>query len=121
MSPSPTDRSPSATARPAVPFPRRVAVIGGGRVPLARADGPYATRADQERLTAALNGLVDRHGLQEAGAVGGFVARAVLQHSRDVGLARETAPGPAPAPRPVRRVPAPYDEGAVTCPRARPS
>ncbi|WP_103528284.1 acetyl-CoA C-acetyltransferase, partial [Streptomyces sp. SM12] len=77
---------------------RRVAVIGGNRVPFARADGPYATASNQELLTAALNGLVDRyalHGLR----LGEFVAGAVLKHSRDFNLARETVLGSQLDPR----------------------
>ncbi|WP_405696219.1 acetyl-CoA C-acetyltransferase [Streptomyces coelicoflavus] len=78
---------------------RRVAVIGGARVPFARSDGPYATASNQEMLTAALDALVERHGLQEPGAVGEFVAGAVLKHSRDFNLARETVLGSALDPR----------------------
>lgn len=72
---------------------RRVAVIGGSRVPFARSDGPYATASNQEMLTAALDGLVERYELQAPGAVGEFVAGAVLKHSRDFNLARETVLG----------------------------
>ena len=53
---------------------RRVAVIGGSRVPFARSDGPYATASNQEMLTAALDGLVERYGLERPGAVDEFVA-----------------------------------------------
>ncbi|KES07965.1 acetyl-CoA acetyltransferase [Streptomyces toyocaensis] len=74
---------------------RRVAVVGGARVPFARSDGPYATASNQEMLTAALDGLVARYGLQGPGAVGEFVAGAVLKHSRDFNLARETVLGSA--------------------------
>ncbi|CAM5439215.1 acetyl-CoA acetyltransferase [Streptomyces pilosus] len=72
---------------------RRVAVIGGSRVPFARSDGPYATASNREMLTAALDGLVERYGLDAPGAVGEFVAGAVLKHSRDFNLARETVLG----------------------------
>jgi len=72
---------------------RRVAVIGGSRVPFARSDGPYATASNQEMLTAALKGLVERYRLQGPGAVGEFVAGAVLKHARDFNLARETVLG----------------------------
>ncbi|MCS0639416.1 acetyl-CoA C-acetyltransferase [Streptomyces sp. LP05-1] len=72
---------------------RRVAVVGGARTPFARSDGPYATASNQELLTAALDGLVERYGLQEPGTVGEFVAGAVLKHSRDFNLARETVLG----------------------------
>ncbi|WP_189316231.1 acetyl-CoA C-acetyltransferase [Streptomyces brasiliensis] len=75
------------------PRTRRVAVIGGTRIPFARSDGPYATASDQEMLTAALDGLVERYGLETPGAVGEFVAGAVLKHSRDFNLARETVLG----------------------------
>ncbi|WP_037861236.1 acetyl-CoA C-acetyltransferase [Streptomyces sp. NRRL S-340] len=72
---------------------REVAVLGGARIPFARSDGPYATASDQEMLTAALDALVERYGLQDPGAVGEFVAGAVLKHSRDFNLARETVLG----------------------------
>ncbi len=78
---------------------RRVAVIGGSRVPFARSDGPYATASNQEMLTAALDALVDRYGLEQPGAVGEFVAGAVLKHSRDFNLARETVLGSRLDPR----------------------
>jgi acetyl-CoA C-acetyltransferase len=82
----------------ALPQPRRVAVIGGSRIPFARSDGPYAHSSNQEMLTAALNGLVERFGLQGQ-QVGEFVAGAVLKHSRDFSLARETVLGSALDPR----------------------
>lgn len=70
---------------------RKVAILGGSRSPFARSDGPYATASDQEMLTAAFGGLVERYGLRGPGAVGEFAAGAVLKHSRDFTLARETA------------------------------
>lgn len=82
----------------ALPQPRRVAVIGGSRIPFARSDGPYAEASNQDMLTAALDGLIERYGL--AGQqVGEFVAGAVLKHSRDFNLARETVLGSALDPR----------------------
>ncbi|RII22160.1 3-ketoacyl-CoA thiolase [Streptomyces sp. YIM 130001] len=77
---------------------KRVAVVGGSRIPFARADGPYATASNQEMLTAALDGLADRYGLRGR-TVGEFVAGAVLKHSRDFNLARETVLGSALDPR----------------------
>ncbi|WP_030262543.1 acetyl-CoA C-acetyltransferase [Streptomyces violens] len=77
---------------------RRVAVIGGSRIPFARSDGPYATASNQELLTAALDGLVARFGL-EGERIGEFVAGAVLKHSRDFNLARETVLGAGLDPR----------------------
>jgi acetyl-CoA C-acetyltransferase len=78
---------------------RRVAVVGGVRIPFARSDGPYATASNQEMLTAALDGLVERFELTGPGAVGEFVAGAVLKHSRDFNLARETVLGSRLDPR----------------------
>ncbi|MFC6067543.1 acetyl-CoA C-acetyltransferase [Streptomyces ochraceiscleroticus] len=77
---------------------RRVAVIGGSRIPFARSDGPYATASNQELLTAALDGLVERFDL-EGERIGEFVAGAVLKHSRDFNLARETVLGSGLDPR----------------------
>ena len=42
---------------------RRVAVIGGNRIPFARQNGAYAKASNQDMLTAAIEGLVARHGL----------------------------------------------------------
>jgi len=76
---------------------RRVAVIGGNRIPFARSNTAYATASNQDMLTAALNGLVNRFGL--AGEpVGEVVAGAVLKHSRDFNLAREAVLGSRLAP-----------------------
>ncbi|MEU5366386.1 acetyl-CoA C-acetyltransferase [Streptomyces sp. NPDC005925] len=86
----------SALQPPAV---RRVAVVGGSRVPFARSDGPYATASNQQMLTAALDGLAERYGLHAPGAVDEFVAGAVLKHSRDFNLARETVLGSTLDPR----------------------
>src|SRR5436853_373725 len=61
---------------------RRAAVLGGNRIPFARANGPYARASNQDMLTAALDGLVARFGLQNA-RLGEVAAGAVLKHSRD--------------------------------------
>ncbi len=67
---------------------RRVAVVGGVRIPFARAMGAYAEVSNQAMLTAALRGLVDRFSLkgETLGDVGGG---AVLKHSQDFNLTRE--------------------------------
>src|SRR5215469_15611288 len=73
-------------------LPRRVAVLGGNRIPFARSGGPYAHASNQDMLTAALDGLVARFGL--AGQrVGEVAAGAVLKHSRDFNLTRECVLG----------------------------
>ncbi|WP_031084962.1 beta-ketoacyl synthase N-terminal-like domain-containing protein, partial [Streptomyces sp. NRRL WC-3549] len=82
----------------ALPQPRRVAVLGGSRIPFARSDGPYAEASNQQMLTAALDGLAERFGLRGE-SVGEFVAGAVLKHSRDFNLARETVLGSSLDPR----------------------
>ncbi|MPY81725.1 MAG: acetyl-CoA C-acetyltransferase [Actinophytocola sp.] len=76
---------------------RRVAIIGANRIPFARSNGPYAQASNQDMLTAALDGLVSRFGLQSE-RIGEFAAGAVLKHSRDFNLARETVLGSRLAP-----------------------
>ena len=72
--------------------PRRVAVLGGNRIPFARSDSAYAHATNQDMLTAALDGLIDRFGLagERLGEVAGG---AVLKHSRDRDLTRESVLG----------------------------
>ncbi|WP_414690270.1 acetyl-CoA C-acetyltransferase [Nocardioides sp.] len=71
---------------------RRVAVIGGNRIPFARSNTAYADASNQEMLTAAIDGLVARYGL--AGErLGEVVAGAVLKHARDFNLTREAVLG----------------------------
>jgi acetyl-CoA C-acetyltransferase len=71
---------------------RRVAVLGGNRIPFARSNTVYADVSNQEMLTAAIDGLVTRHGL-EGERLGEVVAGAVLKHARDFNLARESVLG----------------------------
>jgi acetyl-CoA C-acetyltransferase len=71
---------------------RKVAVVGGNRIPFARSNGHYATASNQDMFTAALDGLVSRFGLQDE-RLGEVAAGAVLKHSRDFNLARESVLG----------------------------
>lgn len=72
--------------------PRRVAVLGGNRIPFARADRAYAEASNQDMFTAALGGLIDRFNL--AGErLGAVIGGAVLKHSRDFNLMRECVLG----------------------------
>src|SRR3954447_8106930 len=71
---------------------RRVAVLGGNRIPFARSNTAYATASNQDMLTAAIDGLVARFGL-EGERLGEVVAGAVLKHSRDFNLTRESVLG----------------------------
>src|SRR6187200_2978214 len=77
--------------------PRRVAVLGGNRIPFARSNTAYATASNQEMLTAALDGLAARFGL-EGQRLGEVVAGAVLKHARDFNLTREPVLGSRLAP-----------------------
>jgi acetyl-CoA C-acetyltransferase len=72
--------------------PRRVAVIGGNRIPFARSNRAYAKASNQDMLTAALDGLIARFGL-DGERLGEVVAGAVLKHSRDFNLTRECVLG----------------------------
>ncbi|ROS31747.1 acetyl-CoA C-acetyltransferase [Cellulomonas sp. PhB150] len=72
----------------------RALVLGGNRIPFARAGGKYAHASNQDMLTAALDGLVARYGLQGE-RIGEVAAGAVLKHSRDFNLTRETVLGSA--------------------------
>src|SRR6201996_6745809 len=71
---------------------RRVAVLGGRRIPFARQNGPYARASNQDMLTATLDALVSRFGL-EGEVLGEVAAGAVLKHSRDFNLTRESVLG----------------------------
>ena len=67
---------------------RRVAILGGNRIPFARSNGAYFTASNSDMFTAALNGLVERFNLQGQ-RLGEVVAGAVLKHSRDFNMTRE--------------------------------
>ena len=71
---------------------RRVAVLGGNRIPFARSDGAYALASNQDMFTATLSGLVERFGLQDQ-RLGAVIGGAVLKHSRDFNLMRECVLG----------------------------
>ena len=76
---------------------RRVAIIGGNRIPFARSNGPYFSASNSDMFTAALNGLVERFNLQGQ-RLGEVVAGAVLKHSRDFNMTRECVLNTALAP-----------------------
>ncbi len=69
---------------------RKVAILGGNRIPFARSNSVYSHASNQEMLTAALNGLVGRYRLGGE-LLGEVVAGAVIKHSRDFNLTRESA------------------------------
>src|ERR671914_2854378 len=71
---------------------RRVAILGGARIPFARANGAYMEASNQQMLTAAMTALVDRFDLKKE-KLGEVAAGAVIKHSRDWNLARESTLG----------------------------
>jgi acetyl-CoA C-acetyltransferase len=73
-------------------IPRRVAILGGARIPFARANSAYAEASNQDMLTAAFRFLLDKFSLKGE-RVGEVAAGAVIKHSRDWNLARESALG----------------------------
>jgi acetyl-CoA C-acetyltransferase len=72
--------------------PRRVAVIGGVRIPFARGNGAYADVGNQEMLTAALRGVAERYGLSGI-KIDEVAAGAVMKHSSQWNLTRESVLG----------------------------
>ena len=72
-----------------LPTARRVAVLGGNRIPFARSYGAYNGQGNQELLVATLRALVDRFRLQGQ-RLGDVIGGAVIKHSRDFNLVRES-------------------------------
>jgi acetyl-CoA C-acetyltransferase len=72
--------------------PRRVAIVGGARIPFARGSGAYAQVGNQEMLIAALRGVVERFGLRGQ-RVDDVAAGAVMKHSSQWNLTRESVLG----------------------------
>ena len=71
---------------------RRVAILGGVRIPFCRSNTLYADLSNLEMMTAALNGLVDRYNLKGV-HIDEVVGGAVVTHSKDFNLAREAVLG----------------------------
>ncbi|HJS21879.1 MAG TPA: acetyl-CoA C-acetyltransferase [Steroidobacteraceae bacterium] len=76
---------------------RRVAILGGVRTPFARAHGSFANVGNQDMLTAAFKGVVDRFGLRGE-RLDDVAGGAVMKHSRDWNLVRECVLGCGLAP-----------------------
>jgi acetyl-CoA C-acetyltransferase len=72
--------------------PRRVAIVSGVRIPFARANTAYNEATNQQMLTAVFRSLVERYSLTNQ-RVGEVAAGAVIKHSRDWNLARESTLG----------------------------
>ena len=71
---------------------RRVAIIGGMRTPFCRAQTGFAELSNQDMMTAALKGLVERYSLRGE-KIDDATMGAVIKHSRDWNLARESVLG----------------------------
>lgn len=67
----------------------RVAIVGGSRIPFCRSNSIYRNNTNQEMMTAALKGVVDRYDLRGQ-TLGDVALGAVIKHSRDWNLARES-------------------------------
>jgi acetyl-CoA C-acetyltransferase len=67
---------------------RRVAIVGGVRIPFARAHGAYAKASNEDMLTAAFRGVVERFKLNGV-RLGDAAAGAVIKHTKDYNLTRE--------------------------------
>ena len=67
---------------------RRVAIVGGIRIPFARSYTAYAKATNQDMLTAAFRGVVERFKLQGQ-RLGDAAAGAVIKHPKDYNLVRE--------------------------------
>ena len=67
---------------------RRVAILGGNRIPFARSNTVYSQASNQEMFTATLQGLVDRFNLHGE-RLGDVVGGAVMKHARDFNMVRE--------------------------------
>jgi acetyl-CoA C-acetyltransferase len=70
-------------------LPRKVAIVGGIRIPFCRSNTLYANRSNQDMLAATFKALVDKHQLHGE-QLGEAQAGAVLKHSRDFNLCRES-------------------------------
>ena len=71
---------------------KRVAIIGGLRIPFCRAHGAYAHASNQDMMTATLIGLVKKYDLKGQ-TLGDVALGAVIKHSSDWNLARECVIG----------------------------
>lgn len=70
------------------PTLRRIAVVGGVRIPFCRSNTLYADLSNLDMMSAALNGLVDKYKLKGV-HIDEVVGGAVVSHSKDFNIARE--------------------------------
>ena len=70
----------------------RVAVVGGLRIPFCRAHSVYRGCSNQDMMTATLSALVNKYDLKDQ-TLGDVALGAVIKHSKDWNLARESVIG----------------------------
>ncbi|MCJ7934219.1 MAG: acetyl-CoA C-acetyltransferase [Chryseobacterium sp.] len=68
---------------------KRVAIVGYNRIPFARMNTAYTEQGNQELLSAALNGLIERYHLKDK-LLGEVAGGAVIKHISESNLIRET-------------------------------
>lgn len=93
----PTAKAVAPGGQPVARSTRKAVVVGANRIPFARSGGAYAKSSNLDMLTAALEGLIARFGLQDE-RIGEVAAGAVLKHSRDFNLTREAVLASALSP-----------------------
>ncbi len=71
---------------------KRVAIVGGVRIPFCRAHSVYTNASNQDMMTATLKALVEKYDLKGQ-TLGDVALGAVIKHSRDWNLARESVIG----------------------------
>ncbi|MFT4592155.1 MAG: acetyl-CoA C-acetyltransferase, partial [Gammaproteobacteria bacterium] len=76
---------------------RKVAIVGGNRIPFCRSYTGYVKQSNLDMMTATLNGLVSRYKLDGL-RLGDVALGAVMKHSRDWNMAREAVLGTKLAP-----------------------
>ncbi len=67
---------------------RKIAIIGGSRIPFCRANTLYADQTNLDMLTGAIQAVVNRYGLKGK-QIDQVIAGAVTTHPKDWNLARE--------------------------------
>ena len=67
---------------------RRVAIVGGSRIPFCRSNTMYADSSNLDMLSAVIDGVVQRFALDGV-KLDEVMAGAVITHSKDFNLARE--------------------------------
>ena len=70
----------------------RVAVVGGMRIPFCRSHSIYTQSSNQDMMTATLQALISKYDLKGQ-TLGDVALGAVIKHSRDWNLARESVIG----------------------------